>query len=117
MYTAAAEAVPKVGIPRCSGFPSKVVKSVFDFFTLRLFHSFSRAARHFFTIARYTTGHAYPDNLASKDGSQMVVADAAALSLSPLVVALAKPGSLSTRSSAHDSESPACHFPILALLP
>jgi hypothetical protein len=34
MYTAAAEAVGKVGIPRCPGFPSKVGKSVFDFSTL-----------------------------------------------------------------------------------
>jgi len=93
MHTAAAEAVGKFGNPallrdfqakwesRCLTFPLCVFSTAFR-------------ARHFFTIARYTTGQACPDNLASKDGSQMVVVDAAALSLSPLVVALAKPGSL-----------------------
>jgi hypothetical protein len=67
MYTAAAEAVRKVVSRAVRDFQAKWESRCVTF-PLCVFSTAFRA-RHSFTIAWYTTGHAYPDNLVSKDGS------------------------------------------------
>src|SRR5215472_9163273 len=115
MYTAAAEAVGKWESRGVCGISKQRGKVAFDFSTLRLFHSFSRA--DFFTIVDPMPEYVFRDSRSATDVWLPVVADVIAESAFAVMVAPVMPGSPSRRSCVRDTGSPACHFPIPALPP
>src|SRR5215831_13310411 len=116
MYTAAAEAGGKVGIPRCVRDFQAQWKSRFWTFPLCVFSTAYRAPifSPWWTPCRSTY---FAIVTPPRNVWRPVAADVNAESVFAVMVAPVRPGAPSRRSSVRDNGSPACHFPIAALQP